>query len=466
MKKKLYFLAIIMCILGGFNLSNINAQTTVLIGDDNCDNNGYNPPVDVYENYFLSQQIFPASSIGIPSGTVISKIAFKKHNGGAPTRNWSIYMMNSEAGTSFGGTNTMPVTSANKVYSGNFNIPEGNDVLVSFDLTSEFTYSGGDLILTIADNTGSGAGDMAWHHNAIGKSLMKKLDSEYTEGVYSLYSYEFTCDVYLTYEGGTPQPQTQVIEIGTQTENSSELPTNIYYNYSLTQQIYTSAEIGLNKDINITSIAFQDVSGYETTRNIEIYMRNTPDESCTTSSEKMNSDDLCWSGSVTFNANSWTTITFPTPFEYEAGKNVMLCVVDKTGSYLNYRKFAVYNTTDNSYSFYAYNDQNPYNVELNTYSNQSTPQKNCIKLEYTEAPPKPLSLSVSADKETAYTGETVQLTATASGGAGTYTYSWSPATGLNNTTSATPTFTPTTQALTTSLVKLLLLQKQQQIMLL
>lgn len=34
MKRKLYFLTLLMCILGGFNLSNLNAQTTVTIGDE------------------------------------------------------------------------------------------------------------------------------------------------------------------------------------------------------------------------------------------------------------------------------------------------------------------------------------------------------------------------------------------------------------------------------------------------
>ncbi|MBQ5857161.1 MAG: choice-of-anchor J domain-containing protein [Bacteroidales bacterium] len=502
------------------------AQETILIGDDNCGNNGYNPPVDVYENYYLSQQIFPASAINIPSGSVISKIAFKKHNGGQPTRDWSIYMMNSEAGTSFAGGNTKPVASSDRVYSGSFDIPAGDDIMVSFDLSTEFIYEGGDLILTIADNTGSGGGDVTWHHNSIGTSVMGSISSGYTEGSYSFADpYSYSCDVYLTYMGGMPDPlsltvstaketiysdqnvqlsanaeggsgnytyswspaaglssstsatptftpsaagtytftctvsdgtetasadvtvtvedaanKPSYIAIGTETGGNEDLPIQRYYNYSISQQIYTSTEIGSSKDINITSIAFKDISGVETTRNIEIYMRNTTASSCETNAEIMNSDELCWNGNVTFAANDWTTITLQTPFEYEVGKNVLLCVVDKTGSYLSSLNFAIYNSSE--YSFYQRNDNYPYSATgSDVISGQTTPQKNCIRLEY-EVVTRPFTLTASAATETIYDDETVQLIANATGGTNNYTYSWSPATGLDDATIANPTFTP------------------------
>ena len=53
------------------------------------------------------------------------------------------------------------------------------------------------------------------------------------------------------------------------------------------------------------------------------------------------------------------------------------------------------------------------------------------------------SVAVSADATEIWSDETVNLTAVATDGAGSYTYSWSPATGLDDATSATPVFTPT-----------------------
>ena len=53
------------------------------------------------------------------------------------------------------------------------------------------------------------------------------------------------------------------------------------------------------------------------------------------------------------------------------------------------------------------------------------------------------SVVASADATEIWSDETVNLTAVAMDGAGSYTYSWSPATGLDDATSATPVFTPT-----------------------
>ena len=532
MKKKLYFLTVLMCILCG--LSPLKAQETVTIGSGSA-GASFSPPIDVYYSYAMSQQIYPANEIEIPVGAVITKIAFQKSNGSSPTRNWSIYMTNSEAGTfSYPEytASSKAVTSSDKVYNGSFSIPSGNNVWVSFDLTTPLTYEGGDLILTIMDNTGSSGGDLYWSHSFLGRSIHGSKDSQYTEeSSYSFnQSYEYTCDIQLTYEGGAPQPlsltvsteqeniysdetvlftatakggtknytyswspatgldnassatptftpsatgeytftctvndgettatasvtvmvedasnKPQIIEIGTQTASSSYLPTYTYYGNSLTQQIYTSTEIGINKNLRIKSIAFKDVSGNETPRNIEIYMRNTDINSCTSSSTVMNNNELCFDGYVTFLANDWSTITLQTPFEYEAGKNVLLCIVDKTEQYPNYRYFAVYNSNESS--FYMYRDNNKFYATTNTYTPSGyggiVDQKNCIKLEY-EKIVLPLSLTASAEQETIYTDETVQLTATASGGTENYTYSWSPATGLNNASSASPIFTPST----------------------
>ena len=205
-------------------------------------------------------------------------------------------------------------------------------------------------------------------------------------------TYTFTCTVSDGTETLTADVTVTVlstpIEIGSYQTASYYLPTNINYKRSLTQQIYTSAEIGKNENLIIKSIAFKEVYGYSATRSIAIYMRNTTDSNCTSTSQKMVDSELVYDGAVNFAANDWTTITFSTPFEYYAGKNILLCIVDKTGTYTNYYpRFAVYNTND-EYSSYIYDDYTSYNVTSTTYSNNLTPQKNHVKFEYEIAPPK------------------------------------------------------------------------------
>ena len=436
MKRKLYFLAILMCILGGFNLSNLNAQTTVTIG--NGTESAY-AIADNYDGYGASQQIYTAAEIGQQAGTITS-IAFHKAGGNNYNRTWSVYLKNIDE-ESFSGTTTYAMASENLVYEGTFNASDGWVVL---DIT-DFQYTGNNLLVTVVDNSGKAlyGGDQNWYYTQIynDSKCLTKYNTSYIDitapSGFSSFAGRF--NIQLTFEGGTPQPQTQVIEIGSEeVKTNYDFPTNIYYKYSLTQQIYTSAEIGINKDLSIKSIAFKNISETSATRNIEIYMCNTTSSNCTYTSVAMNSNELVYSGNVNFVASDWTTITFQTPFKYEKGKNVLLCVVDKTGSWVSGVNFAVYISSGDSY-YYRSDSYQQYAVNSNNGSIVS--YRNYIKLECEERV-TPLSLSVSADKECIPTDGSVQLTAAAQNGTGNYNYSWSPATGLSNTTSATTTFTP------------------------
>ena len=68
----------------------------------------------------------------------------------------------------------------------------------------------------------------------------------------------------------------ETITIGSGDGENAYLPTYIFYNYSLTQQIYTSDEIGIA--CNIDSIAFKNIDAVRT-RNIDIYLVHTDKES-------------------------------------------------------------------------------------------------------------------------------------------------------------------------------------------
>ena len=144
----------------------------------------------------------------------------------------------------------------------------------------------------------------------------------------------------------------------------NHLPTTALLKYSLTQQIYTAAEIGYNG--RITKIAFKATSDISNARSLDIYMRHTSKTAFGSSTdwEVMGHDALVYSGNVSFANNDWTTITLDTPFEYDGTSNLNICVVDKTGVRENNSKtFGIYRTNANR-SLYICNDNNDYSSSV------------------------------------------------------------------------------------------------------
>ena len=176
------------------------------------------------------------------------------------------------------------------------------------------------------------------------------------------------------------------VTIGSGTATSSYVPSHTYYNYSLTQQIYTTDEIGAAG--NIESIDFYSTAS-ERTRSFNIYMVSTNKNSFSSTSDwiAVTEDDLVFSGSVTFTENAWTTIIFDNSFFYDGVQNVAIVVDDNTGSYLSGSNFRTFTTSANQ-AIYQYSDSNNYNP-LGTpgTANGIMTSKNQIKLGITPAGP-------------------------------------------------------------------------------
>ena len=142
----------------------------------------------------------------------------------------------------------------------------------------------------------------------------------------------------------------QDVIIGSGSSTNAYLPTNAHYNYSLTEQIYIASEIG--RAGTITSISFKVSNSKSTTRYVVLYMKHTTKTTFTsrTGWETLSSSNKVYSGSVTFNASGWTTITLDTPFVYNGTSNLVIGIDDNTGSYVsssNSPQFYVYNTGAN-----------------------------------------------------------------------------------------------------------------------
>ena len=172
-----------------------------------------------------------------------------------------------------------------------------------------------------------------------------------------------------------------VIEIGSGTATNPIFPAYEYYNYSLSQQIYSYEEIGLAGTID--SISFYTTGSL--TRNLDVYMVHTTKEAFTSSTDwiPVTGNNLVFSGSVTYTADGWTTIPLTTPFVYDGTSNLVLVVDDNTGSWSNstVAKY-VFNSDDNC-SIFIYNDHTNFNPFTISNIGHTYNIKNRLKLNIT-----------------------------------------------------------------------------------
>ncbi len=179
-----------------------------------------------------------------------------------------------------------------------------------------------------------------------------------TDNSFTMPAYDVTVSaIFLAPQGGD-------VTIGSGTSTNDYIPTYAWYKYSLSQQIYTSAEVG--EAGTITAVAFKVANSKSTTRNLDVYLSHTSTNtfSSTSSWISQSTSYRVFSGEVTFAASGWTTITFDTPFEYNGTSNLLLTVDDNTGSYVssssNSPKFYAYSTSGST-TIYKYNDGTNYN---------------------------------------------------------------------------------------------------------
>ena len=188
--------------------------------------------------------------------------------------------------------------------------------------------------------------------------------------------------------------------IGTGVATSNYVPANNYYNYSLTQQIYTADEIG--EAGAILSIDFFKADSTEMVKNLDIYMVSTTKDEFTGTDDfvPVTAGDLVFSGTVTFADNAWTTIELDAPFAFDGTSNVAIMVDNNTGGYVSSTPFYVF-TSDKNQALYAQSDGTNHDPFAPAFSYRTT-QKNRVRLNIGEPPAclKPTGVTVN------YTGGT------------------------------------------------------------
>ena len=204
------------------------------------------------------------------------------------------------------------------------------------------------------------------------------------------------------------------VVIGTGKSTTGALPIYSACAYSISQQIYTRAEIGQTG--NIKSVSFKYKSGLTAscTRTVKVYLKHTAKELFTGTTDwvSMTDDDLVYNGDITVNAvaDEWVRIKLDEPFEYK-GNNLVVCVYDYTGTANDQITFAADEISEAKslyyYSLYSASSLDPFNVNKTGYI-PSPVKRNQIRFSFVTGnepaiPAAPSNLMASADSENAIT---------------------------------------------------------------
>ena len=222
----------------------------------------------------------------------------------------------------------------------------------------------------------------------------------------------------------------ETVEIGDATSTTTQytVPVNMYYHYSLTQQIFTAEEIEMAG--TITSIAFDyTYTGSFTMNNVQMYMMNVDKDVFESNADmvQISDSDKVWEGTFTASGTGWVTVDLDTPFVYDGTSNLLVCFYDPTNGYPGSSyKFRTTATTGYTAIAYYSDSYTPSLTDVSTFSGSKSYYKyrNNIQLSIIPAGgsicEKPATLEVS---DITSNGATFTWT----GGSGSYNFAWKKA---------------------------------------
>ena len=351
MKKSLLSLLFLMMFFG------ITKAETIQIGSGNANNPGV--PTVTNWKYCYSQQIYTIAEIG-KTGNITS-IAFKINSDPGQDRNIDIYLVKTSKSSFSSGTDFVPVSESDKVFSGEVYFTAGEWTALEF--SKSFSYDGSaNLCVVLNDKTGSytGSGKFFRTFEAENQAITRYNDNYgaydpaspgSTETNTSSPLLTYKSQIQLTFaDGGSGGGSGETIQIGSGTASGPGMPIYSNWKYGLTQQIYTSEEIG--KTGTITSIAFKAVQDMGQAQIFDIYLVKTNKSTFDDAQDYISASesDKVFSGTVTFAVGDWTTLTLDKPFDYDGSANLCLIVNSKTGPYpdSSAKSWLVYSSTNQS----------------------------------------------------------------------------------------------------------------------
>lgn len=299
-------------------------------------------PVYTLSKYGMTEQIYTKEEIG-KSGFITS-LAF---SGASDTmdgnvRKLDIYLVQTDKAGFTADGDVISASAGDKVFSGIVAFHLGWNTI---DLDAPFHYDGkSNLAVIVDDNTGSASWRYECQFDVFGSTTkctayIHSNDTNYDPANASSYSfsrvsYKNCIQLGIVADSGSGA-DTEVVQIGNGENGDYYLPVNTYYNYSLTQQIYTASEIGTAG--TISSVAFDYAYTQSLSMSgVQMYMKNVSKDVFTGDRDMVavGAGDKVWEGTLSATEPGWVTIDLDTPFKYDGKSNLLVCLYDPTSGYL------------------------------------------------------------------------------------------------------------------------------------
>jgi len=234
------------------------------------------------------------------------------------------------------------------------------------------------------------------------------------------------------------QAQTTITIGNTASSVSTEkYPFNNPWDYSWSNNIYLSTEIGQAGQITAVAFDVTSVASGYFINNQKIYVRHTTANGYTTTGYPGTSGyTLVFSGDLTYSGTGWKTITLTTPFSYNGTDNLEFLFENRDGSYNNI-----------GFPYYRYTSGQSTNRVRRDYNDVTFPSTcvycgqfaNLLNIRLTMVTACTTTLTVTPTSTTICNGNSTTLTAS-----GVSTYSWVPSSGLSSVTGSSVVASPTT----------------------
>ena len=302
-------------------------------------------PFHTLWNYSMGENLYLASELAEAGVTTAPMTSLSWYVSSmsctTPQNNISIWMAN---------VSDAELTSTSHTTAGMTLVYTGDNVLPTAGEWNEFVFNQGtfawdgssNVLILCTRNNGSWQGSISWQTHNPGFTAMCYHYSD-TNGGYDVANTPYTgmytsatnrANIIFKSNGGRSEAARETVEIGTGTNTYYYYPVNMYFNYSLTEQIYTADEIGTAGTIN--SIGFYyDYTNAFSMDNVTLYMKNVERDAFANNldMEPLALSDIVWTGTLSATGPGWVTINLDTPFYYDGTSNLLVAGFDGTQGY-------------------------------------------------------------------------------------------------------------------------------------
>ena len=384
-KKLILFLMVLL-----FGSANFMRAEVVEIGDGTSTT--YMVPFNSLYGYSFTEQVFLASEIGT-AGT-INSISF--HIGqaytSAQTNQYTVWMKNVARETFASNTDYEPVTAADKVFEGTWEIPVcATGDWITLTLDTPFAYDGTSNLMFAMLETTQGYSTRYFYCTSVTNSGISYYSDSYVPDPYNLDSYSGSkvvrsnrnnIQLNITAGGGGGGISVPFeVQIGEGTSTTGYFPFYTLYNYSIAENLYLASELtaaGMEAcTINSLSWYATNTTGYEQ-QGISIWMANVSDEALTTTSHVTTGMTKVFTGTST-PLVGWNEFAFnESDFEWDGTSNILIFCQRNNGAWNSTINWQATTGLPFNAMAYKYQDSGAYDVTVANTVSTSTTRPNII----------------------------------------------------------------------------------------